>query len=298
MAQVDPQDGQGEASPLCSYDPRMLSMNLEREDEDHGQAGDKGGTGDTGQQAHSRLSSQGTQDKTDLPRQHPSLSHEGFGQMQPPGDPLPAGNDGDWRANLDAALGVPSNFPGSGRYFCAQKGVDESPDSSSPACVPKAAGSWDPSTQETHIPAQGSATPANLAAEALAKVRKGFKDQNPAGAGEGGQREARMMEHQRVHSGERPFPCPTCGKCFTKSSNLIEHQTLHTGQRPFKCADCGVAFAQPSRLARHQRIHTGERPFPCAQYCGQAFTRSNHLQRHRAKHRSCKKEPIPSSSDE
>ncbi|XP_019774293.2 zinc finger protein 648 [Tursiops truncatus] len=374
MAQVDPQDGQGEASPLCSCDPRMLRMNLESEDEDHGQAGDKEGTGDTGQWAHSRLSSQGTQDKTDLPRQHPfhkkeekfsdsfsagvvgkkpmamprkkaswerdeskitltqdsprasttpsglpsSFSHKGFGQVQPPRDPLPAGNDGDWRANLDTALGIPSNFPGSGRYFCAQKGVDKSPDSSSPACVPRAAGSWDPSTQETHIPAQGSATPANLAAEALAKVRKGFKDQNPAGAREGGQREAcphkrrwggqafqkppgakpyacelcgkvyshrgTLQQHQRVHSGERPYRCPFCDKAYTWSSDHRKHIRTHTGEKPYPCPDCGKAFVRSSDLRKHQRnMHSNDKPFPCAE-CGLTFNKPLSLLRHQRTH--------------
>ena len=37
---------------------------------------------------------------------------------------------------------------------------------------------------------------------------------------------SRMVDHQQVHTGERPFACAICGKAFAKSSNLFKHQTL------------------------------------------------------------------------
>ena len=240
MAQGDPQDGWGDASPLCSltgeaYDPGMLSINLESEDEAPGKAGDQGATGDLDQQARPRGSSQVTEDNPDLLWKHPAcrkeekvsgsfsaagvgkkpmapprkkaswerdaskitpteasprasmtpcalprgLARKWFGETQLPRASLPDGDEGDSRANLDATLGVPSNFLGSARYFRAQKDGDKSPDSSSAGeCVPKAGGSWDLSTQETHTPAQESATQAHRAAEeALAKAREpgGFR---------------------------------------------------------------------------------------------------------------------------
>ncbi|XP_057582810.1 zinc finger protein 648 [Hippopotamus amphibius kiboko] len=374
MAQVDLQDGWGEASPLCSYHPRMLSMNLEREGEDRGEAGDQGGIGDPDQQRHPRSSSQGTQDNPEFRRQHPprrkeekfsdsfsaggvgkkpmampgkkaswerdeskitrtqdsprasttpsalprGLSHKWFCRTQTPRDPLPAGNDGDSRANPDSALDVPSNFPGSGRYFCAQTGVDKYPDSSSPACVPRVGGSWDSSTQETQTLAQGSATPASLAAEALANVRKGCENQNPAGAAEGRQGEARpykclrggrafqkppgakpyacelcgkayshrgtLQQHQSLHTGKRPYRCPFCDKAYTWSSDHRKHIRTHTGEKPYPCPDCGKAFVRSSDLRKHQRnMHSNDKPFPCAE-CGLTFNKPLSLLRHQRTH--------------
>lgn len=96
-----------------------------------------------------------------------------------------------------------------------------SPDSSSLACVPKVGGNWDLSTQRTHASAKGSAS---LAAAALAKVQKGFKDLNLAGAEEGRQNKVppyNCLPGGAFHShplgptqtpGTRPYACKLCVK--------------------------------------------------------------------------------------
>ncbi|KAB1260635.1 Zinc finger protein 648 [Camelus dromedarius] len=226
-----------------------------------------------------------------LPR---GLSHTWFSRTQSLRGSLPAGNDGDSRANLNAALGVPSNFPGSGKYFCAQKGVDKPPDSSSLVCVPKVGGSWDLSTQEAHTPAQGSATPASLAEAVLAEVQKGLKGQEPGGAGEGrrgevhpykclrGGRAFQKPSHPMSPTqtpGAKPYACELCGKAYSHRGTLQQHQRLHTGERPYQCPFCDKAYTWSSDHRKHIRTHTGEKPYPCPD-CGKAFVRSSDLRKH------------------
>lgn len=52
------------------------------------------------------------------------------------------------------------------------------------------------------------------------------------------------------------YLCPHCGRDCLKPSVLEKHIRSHTGERPFPCATCGIAFKTQSNLYKHRRTQT------------------------------------------
>ncbi|KAB0384511.1 hypothetical protein FD755_006428 [Muntiacus reevesi] len=52
------------------------------------------------------------------------------------------------------------------------------------------------------------------------------------------------------------YRCPHCGRDCLKPSVLEKHIRSHTGERPFPCATCGIAFKTQSNLYKHRRTQT------------------------------------------
>lgn len=49
--------------------------------------------------------------------------------------------------------------------------------------------------------------------------------------------------------------CDDCGKLYSGACNLIRHRRLHTGERPFECKQCGKCFMRSDILTQHTLKH-------------------------------------------
>ncbi len=64
-----------------------------------------------------------------------------------------------------------------------------------------------------------------------------------------------LVNHERIHSGARPFKCKSCDRAFTQKCNLTRHERTHTGEKPYVCNSCDRRFRRKVCTVRVCSVH-------------------------------------------
>ena len=58
----------------------------------------------------------------------------------------------------------------------------------------------------------------------------------------------------RIHTGEKPYPCPQGYQAFSQSPHLKSHQKTHSGVKIYFCSNWAKSFSQSQHLKDNMRV--------------------------------------------
>ena len=101
-----------------------------------------------------------------------------------------------------------------------------------------------------------------------------------------------LMDHLRMHTGDKVFVCRLCHRGFISSVTLRRHLLGHFGCQDCTCEICGKSYKKQSTLEQHLTIHqmekAGEQKMHICDVCGQSFYFEHQLLQHSRRHQDRK----------
>ncbi|XP_049742146.1 zinc finger protein with KRAB and SCAN domains 4-like [Elephas maximus indicus] len=91
------------------------------------------------------------------------------------------------------------------------------------------------------------------------RIHGGDKNMQDSELGDTWESQGRMENQWENAEAPISYKCNECDRSFTRNRSLIEHQKIHTGEKPYQCNACGKGFTRTSYLVQHQRSHVGKR---------------------------------------